>query len=82
MEVLEITPEIQNLILKGGSEEEVFAVGRKNGFLTMKEDAIFKALEHQIPFEEISNFGTKVGIADDDQEFVSVDNQKQTTEEV
>jgi len=62
MEVLEITPEIQELILKNGSEEEMLLAGRKNGFVSMKEDAIIKALNHVIPYEEINNFGTKVGM--------------------
>ena len=72
MEVLEITAEIQELILKGGSEEQMLVAGRKNGFMSMKEDAIIKAIEHIIPYEEISNFGTKVGAEDD--EVVPVDN--------
>jgi type II secretory ATPase GspE/PulE/Tfp pilus assembly ATPase PilB-like protein len=76
MEVLEINSEIQELILKGGSEEEMLASGRKNGFMSMKEDAIKKALEHIIPYEEISNFGTKVGLED---ELPSVDNLEPTT---
>ncbi len=62
MEVLEVSDEIQELILKGGSEEDIFTVARNNGFISMKEDAIKKALEHVIPYEEISNFGTKVGL--------------------
>ncbi len=69
MEVLEIDNDIQELILKGGSEEEMFLVGRKNGFVSMKEDAIIKALNHVIPYEEVNNFGTKVGaegLLDDD----------------
>jgi type IV pilus assembly protein PilB len=76
MEVLEITTEIQNLILKGGSEDDVFQVARKNGFLTMKEDAILKALEHKIPFEEINNFGSKVDI-DVQSVIATVDNQSE-----
>ena len=71
MEVLEINTEIQELILKGGSEEAMLLSGRKNGFVSMKEDAIIKAIEHVIPFEEISNFGTKVGLEND---FDTVDN--------
>lgn len=61
MEAFEITDAIQELILKGGSEEEMFKVGRAHGFVTMKEDAIIKALNHVIPYEEVSAFGTKVG---------------------
>lgn len=61
MEALEVNNEIENLILNGGSEEEIYKVARRNGFMSMKEDAIIKALEHKIPYEEVSAFGTKVG---------------------
>lgn len=61
MEVLEINFEIQELILKNGSEEQMLIAARKNGFISMKEDAISKALSHVIPYEEIYNFGSKVG---------------------
>lgn len=62
MEVLEISNEIQEQILKNGSEEDILAIARKNGFMSMKEDAIIKALDHVIPYEEINNFGTKIGL--------------------
>lgn len=64
MEVLEIDNEIERMILQGASEEDMYNVARKNGFISMKEDAIIKALEHVIPFEEVGTFGTKVGEAD------------------
>lgn len=63
MEVMEVDKQIQDLILKGGSEEEVYKVAREKGFMSMKEDAILKALQGVIPYEEISVFGTKVGEA-------------------
>jgi type IV pilus assembly protein PilB len=62
MEALEINDEIQELILRNASEDQVFQTARKNGFMTMKEDAIIKALDHVIPFEEMNAFGTKVGL--------------------
>lgn len=60
MEVFEVNEKIQELILKGGSEEEMFDVARNSGFTTMKEDAIIKSLNHVIPYEEMNVFGTKV----------------------
>ncbi len=57
MEVVEINDEIRRLILSSGSEEQIYNVARKHGFITMKEDAIFKALEHVIPFEEVNTLG-------------------------
>ena len=61
MEVLEINQEIQNLILREGSEEDIYKVARAEGFMSMKEDAILKALDGVIPYEEVNTFGTKVG---------------------
>ena len=62
MEALEVNEEIQELILHNSSEEQMFLTARKNGFMTMKEDAIIKALDHVIPYEEMNTFGTKVGL--------------------
>ncbi|MFN3188385.1 MAG: GspE/PulE family protein [Candidatus Paceibacteria bacterium] len=64
METFEVNEKIQNLILKNASEEEIEAEARKQGFMTMQEDAIVKALEHVIPYEEMNAFGSKVGLDD------------------
>ena len=61
MEVLEISPKIQELILNSGSEEDIYQEARRQGFMSMKEDAIIKCLEGLIPYEEVNIFGTKVG---------------------
>lgn len=75
MEALEINEEIQELILHNSSEEQMFMAARKNGFMTMKEDAIIKALDHVIPYEEMNTFGTKVGLDSFPEEInVPVDN--------
>ncbi|MFW6209928.1 MAG: GspE/PulE family protein [Patescibacteria group bacterium] len=68
IEVLEINEEIQELILKNASEEEFFQSARKSGFMTLQEDAIIKALNHEIPFEEMNAFGTKIGLEALDEE--------------
>ncbi|MFN3693076.1 MAG: GspE/PulE family protein [Candidatus Paceibacteria bacterium] len=64
MEVLEVNEAIQRMILKGASEEQIYNEARQHGFMSMQEDAMIKALNHKIPFEEMNNFGTKVGIED------------------
>ncbi|MDC1205538.1 GspE/PulE family protein [Candidatus Pacebacteria bacterium] len=61
MEALEINGAIEELILAGSSEEDIYKEARSHGFMSMKEDAIIKALDHLIPYEEVSSFGTKVG---------------------
>jgi type IV pilus assembly protein PilB len=76
MEALEVDDEIQSLILQNASEDQMFQTARKNGFMSMKEDAIIKALEHVIPIEEMNAFGSQ--IAQDielDQPILTVDNQ-------
>lgn len=60
-EVLEITDDIQELILRNASEEEFMQAARKNGFVTLYEDAIIKALSHEIPYEEMNVFRSKIG---------------------
>lgn len=54
MEVLEMDKDIENIILRGGTEVELAKMAREKGMLTMKEDAILKAFNRLIPFEEIS----------------------------
>ena len=53
-EMLEVNDEIRQSVLKGADEAVVQAIARKNGMLTLKEDAIRKAMERKIPFEEIA----------------------------
>jgi type IV pilus assembly protein PilB len=61
IETLEISPEIEKLILEDGSEAEMYEVARKKGFISMYEDALIKALRHEIPFEEVNGLGGSGG---------------------
>ncbi|MHB1316855.1 MAG: GspE/PulE family protein [Minisyncoccota bacterium] len=54
MEVLEMDKDIESIILKNPTELAITEIARKKGMLTMKEDAILKAMRREIPFEEIS----------------------------
>jgi len=67
IEALEISDEMQELILRNAPEDEVFKLARKNGFTTMKEDAIVKALNHEIPVEEMNAFGTKLDLFEEEE---------------
>lgn len=74
-EVLTIDEEMQELILKNASEEEFFQAARKNGFVSIQEDAVVKALNHEIPHEEMSVFSTKLGVEEIEvDEYDTVDN--------
>ncbi len=56
-EVLRMDSDLEEIILKNPVEEAVYATARKKGMLTMREDAILKALSGKIPFEEIATLG-------------------------
>jgi len=54
MEVLEMTKRIEKVLLSNPTEIEIAKVARTQGMLSMKEDAILKAFEGTIPWEEVN----------------------------
>jgi len=54
IEVLEMDKDLEAVILKSPTETELYKVARAKGMLSMKEDAILKAFQRIIPFEEIN----------------------------
>jgi len=82
-EVLEINEEMQELILKSASEEEFTQAARKYGFVTIQEDSIIKALNHEIPYEEMNVFASKLGFEiGDDSEAVDNLEEPEVTEAI
>lgn len=59
-EIFEMSQELEHGILEGKPEEELFAAVRKYGMLTMKEDAIIKAVQGTIPLEEVNTLGGEI----------------------
>jgi len=55
MEVLEVDKEMEQIILKTPTEQEIWKYARSKGMLTMKDDAILKAFDRVIPFEEYNS---------------------------
>ena len=53
-EVYEMDKDLEHIILKEPTEPAIYQLLRGKGFTTMKEDAILKALQKVIPFEEVS----------------------------
>ena len=47
------------MILKNPVNSAIYEVARKNGMLTMKEDAMLKAVDGVIPFMEAYNFNSE-----------------------
>ena len=56
-EMFDMTLELERAILANKPEDEMFSIVRKNGMLTMKEDAIIKSAQGTIPFEEVNTLG-------------------------
>lgn len=53
-EVLSITDEIEEAILRNKGEEEIFRLARLNGMVTIKEDAMLKCMDGKVPFIELA----------------------------
>lgn len=53
-ELMRVTPEVQEAILKHPVESDIYKIVRQQGMLTMREDAIIKAFAGKIPFVEIN----------------------------
>ncbi len=54
-EVLEMNQEIERIVLTSPVESKLWAKARTQGMLTMREDAIIKALDKKVPFSEINS---------------------------
>ncbi len=55
-EMFEVDNDLQELILKGPGEQELFEMLRKKGMLTIREDALLKALQGEIMMQEVYSF--------------------------
>jgi len=58
-EMFKVDKEMESVILKDPTEQAIYAVARGKGMLTMREDAMLKAIQGLIPFKEVYNFGNE-----------------------
>jgi type IV pilus assembly protein PilB len=56
-EAFKMNKEIEKLILTNPTENSIYELLRKKGMLTMKEDAIVKTLNKQVPFADVDTLG-------------------------
>jgi type IV pilus assembly protein PilB len=56
-EILKMDKDLEHVVLTSPFEEKVYAAARAKGMLTMREDAIIKALNGEIPFQEVNTLG-------------------------
>ena len=54
-EALEMNADIERIILDNPVDSKLWAAARAQGMLTMREDAIIKAFNKQVPYSEINN---------------------------
>lgn len=59
-EMFKIDKEMQQVILKNPTGAEIYKAARKNGMLRMQEDAMLKAIQGVIPFQEVYNFTSEI----------------------
>ena len=67
-EMFGMNSDFEHAILANKPEDELFAIARKNGMLTMKEDAIIKSAQGIIPFEEVNTLGGEFELDDTPEE--------------
>jgi type IV pilus assembly protein PilB len=53
-EVMPMSKGIEQVILKDPNEIDLFNEARKGGMMTIREDALVKAFDHVVPFEEVN----------------------------
>lgn len=51
-EILEMSPEVEKIVLEDPVDSKLWAVARSQGMLTMQEDAMMKAFAKKVPFSE------------------------------
>ncbi len=55
-EMFKVDKKMQEVILKNPTSSAIYELARKGGMLTMREDAMLKAIDGVIPFREVYNF--------------------------
>jgi type II secretory ATPase GspE/PulE/Tfp pilus assembly ATPase PilB-like protein len=66
-EILEMTSDVERIILENPVDSKLWAAARKRGMLTMREDAILKAFDKKIPYTEVHNLSS-IMLAGEDEE--------------
>jgi type IV pilus assembly protein PilB len=77
-EVMHMTPELERAILDHKLEDELYAIARKSGMLTMKEHAIIKSVEGTVPFEEVNTLGGNFEMIEKDTEAADIEANEST----
>jgi type IV pilus assembly protein PilB len=71
-EVLEMSTDIEKIILNNPVDSKLWASARSQGMLTMREDAIVKAFDKKIPFSEVETLSNMMLEDNDDEDVEAV----------
>ncbi len=55
-EMFEVSKDVERIILQNPTEQDMYQHLRKQGMITMKEDALLKSVKGEIPLSEVYNF--------------------------
>jgi type IV pilus assembly protein PilB len=66
-EMFDMNIELERAILANKPEDELLTIVRKNGMITMKEDAIIKSAQGIVPFEEVNTLGGQFDLGEVDE---------------
>ena len=77
-EVIEMNKELERVILTDPTEPKVRDVARKQGMLTMREDAIIKSMQKLVPFEEVNTLGGAYDAVEEGEEGPIEEEKKRT----
>ncbi|OGG59468.1 hypothetical protein A2765_01920 [Candidatus Kaiserbacteria bacterium RIFCSPHIGHO2_01_FULL_56_24] len=67
-EVMEMSSDIEKIILTNPVDSKIWAAAREQGMLTMREDATIKAFARQIPFSEVNTLSPLLLSAEEEPE--------------
>ncbi len=59
-EMFKVDKDLQSVILKSPAYSDIYDVVRKKGMLSMREDAMLKAVDGIIPFTDVYNFNSDI----------------------
>ena len=63
-EVLEMTPEVERIVLKNPVDSDIWKAARAQGMLTMREDAMLKSFAKLVPFSEVATLSSTLVLSE------------------
>ncbi len=79
-EVVEMTKELERVVLTDPVEPKLVEVARKQGMITMREDAMIKSMQGLVPFSEINTLGGLYDSGDEEDAEIAANEEATATE--